>query len=117
MSILLIGKCFFVFGKFLRTLRTAPKNRALAFERQGGVICNLLLFLFFTGLFAAALAGQRLLQALLFARLQVKRVPLYLFDDVFRLHFALEAAKRVLQRLALLHSNFSQSKTPPNLSS
>jgi hypothetical protein len=70
----------------------------------------------FARLFAAAFAGQRLFHAPFFARLQVKRVPFYLFNNVFLLHFALKAAKRVFQRLALLHSNFSQALTPPNLS-
>lgn len=73
------------------------------------------LILLFSCFFAAAFAGQRLLQALFFARLQIERVPLDLFDDVFRLHLALEAPQSVLQRLALLQSNFCQKLTPPNL--
>jgi hypothetical protein len=75
----------------------------------------LVLILLFSRFFAAAFAGQRLFQALLFARLQIKGVTLDLFDDVFRLHLALEAPQCVLQRLALLQSNFCQKLTPPNL--
>jgi len=47
--------------------------------------------LFFTSLFAIALARQCLLHAHLFAWLHVVRVPLDFLDDVFLLHFALEA--------------------------
>jgi hypothetical protein len=43
-----------------------------------------------------SLAGQRLLGPSLLARLQVKRVPFYLFDNVLLLDFTLEAAKGVL---------------------
>ena len=80
-------------------------------------MCRLpwLLFLLFAGLFAAPLASQCLLQAHLFTRLQIKGVALDLFNDVFRLHLALEAAQSVLQGFALLQSNFCQTETPPNL--
>lgn len=50
----------------------------------------------FTGLLAAALARQCFLHALLLARLQVKRVPLDLFNNVLLLHFTLEPAQGVL---------------------
>jgi len=55
-------------------------------------------------------AGQRLLGPELLSRLQVKRVPFDLFNDVLLLDFALEAAKGILQRFALLKLNFSQTK-------
>ena len=42
-----------------------------------------------------SLTSQRLLGPLLFTRLQVKRVPFDLFDNVFLLDFTLEAAKGV----------------------
>jgi carbonic anhydrase/acetyltransferase-like protein (isoleucine patch superfamily) len=42
-------------------------------------------------------------------------MPLYLLDDVFLLNLALEAAKRILQRLALLQSYFCQTKYTPTL--
>jgi hypothetical protein len=50
------------------------------------------LFDFTWPLFAVALAGQCFLGAALFAWFQIKRMPLDLFDDVFLLHFALEAS-------------------------
>jgi hypothetical protein len=40
-------------------------------------------------------------------------VPPDLLDDVFLLHLALEATKGILQRLALLQSNFCQSDHLP----
>ncbi len=47
-----------------------------------------------SALFAVSLAGQRFFRALLFARLQVERMPLDFLDDVFLLHLALKAAQR-----------------------
>jgi hypothetical protein len=51
--------------------------------------------------FAHAFALRLLLRVFL-ARFQVKGVTLDLLDDVFLLHFAFEATKGTLQRLALL---------------
>jgi hypothetical protein len=70
------------------------------------------LILFFPRFFPAALARQRFFDALLFARLQVEGVTLDLLDNVFLLHFALEAAQRVLEGLTLLDSDFRQSPHP-----
>src|SRR5437868_950350 len=114
-GILLISKCFFVetWGRWTGGIGADRRRKE---KRRGKPVSTRSLRRFFAGLFAAPFAGQRLLHALLFTRLQVIRVPLYLFDDVFRLHLAFEAAERIFQRLAFLHSNFSQSKTPPNLS-
>lgn len=42
-------------------------------------------------------------------------MPLYLFDNVFLLYFALEATKRILQRFAFLQSYFCQTKNTPKL--
>ncbi len=72
------------------------------------------LFRFFANLLAGALASQRRLYAFLFAGLQVKGVALYLFNNVFLLHFALETAQSVFEGLTLLQSNFRQTDTPPN---
>ena len=47
-------------------------------------------------LLAVAFARQRFLGALLLAGLQVKRMPLDLFDDVFLLDLALKPAQRAL---------------------
>ena len=38
----------------------------------------------------------------------------HFFDDVFLLHFALEAAQGVFQGLTLLQPNFRQTDTPPD---
>jgi hypothetical protein len=73
------------------------------------------LFLFFPRFFAAAFACQGFLGAPFFAGLQVEGVPLDLLDDVFLLHFALETAQGIFQRLALLYSDFRQTEYTPNL--
>jgi hypothetical protein len=72
------------------------------------------LVLFLANLLTRALAGERSFHAFLLTGLQVKGVAFDLFDDVFLLHFALEAAQGVLQRLTLLQSNFRQTDTPPD---
>jgi len=59
-------------------------------------------------LFAAPLAGQRLLHPALFSRLQIVGMFLNFFDDIFLLNFALEAAQGVFERLAFLESYFGQ---------
>ena len=64
--------------------------------------------------FASALASERGFHAFFFTGLQVKRVALDLFDNVFLLHFALEAAQSVFEGFSLLQSNFRQTDTPPN---
>lgn len=73
----------------------------------------LVLLLFFTLFLAAALSRQSLFHPLLFARLQVKRVALYLFDNVFLLHLPLEATQGVFQRFAFLQSHFRQRNYTP----
>ena len=72
------------------------------------------LILLFANFLASALASQRRLHAFLFTGLQVKRMAVDLFDDIFLLHFALEAAQSVLEGFTLLQSNFRQTDTPPN---
>src|SRR5450432_18007 len=61
-----------------------------------------------------AFTGQRLLDAELLARFQVKGVPFDFPDDVLLQNLLLEAAERVLQRLAFLELYFSQT-APPTL--
>ena len=63
--------------------------------------------------FSGTLSRQSLLDALLLARLQVEGVTPDLLDDVFLLHFAFEATKRIPRRLALLQSDFCQSHHLP----
>jgi hypothetical protein len=72
--------------------------------------------LLFANFLPSPLASQRRFHALFLTGLQVKGVALDLFDDVFLLHFALEAAQGILEGLTLLQSNFRQTDTPPNQS-
>jgi hypothetical protein len=71
------------------------------------------LVLFFACFLAAALASQRFFYSLSLARLQVKRVTLYFFDNVLSLYLPLEPPKRVFEGFTLLKSNFCQRTTPP----
>src|SRR5690606_26350181 len=57
-------------------------------------------------LLAVPLARERLLGAALVARLQVEGVLLDVLDDVFLLHFPLEAPESALDGLALLNLDF-----------
>ena len=58
---------------------------------------------------ATPLARQRLFCAPLVSRFQIVRVLLDVLDDVFLLHFALEAAQRAFDRFSILYLDFSQS--------
>ena len=55
------------------------------------------------------LARQGLLGSPAIAWLQVERMLLDIFDDIFLLHFPLEATKRAFDRLAFLNLHFSQT--------
>ena len=61
------------------------------------MVAKLELILLLTDLLAVALAGKRFFHALLFTGLQIKRVTLDFLDDVFGLHFSLEATKSVFE--------------------
>jgi hypothetical protein len=52
---------------------------------------------------------QGLLDPQLLARLQIERMPLDLFDDVFLLHLAFEAPEGIFQGFTVLESYFSQN--------
>src|SRR3990172_2428197 len=54
------------------------------------------------------LARQGLLDPLPLARLQVKRMLLHIFDDVFLLDLSLEAPESALQRFRISNVNFRQ---------
>ena len=58
-------------------------------------------------LLAQPLARQCLLRATLLTRLHVITVLFDFLDDVFLLHFALEPAQRIFQRLTFLNADFS----------
>jgi hypothetical protein len=66
------------------------------------------------GLFPAPLPRERLLQPLLFARLEVEGVLLNLLNDVFLLDFALEATQGTFQALIVLYEYFCQGESPPS---
>jgi hypothetical protein len=68
------------------------------------------LVLLFTNLLAIALPRQRFLHALLLTWFQIKRVTLDFLDDVFSLHFTLEATQGILKGFAFLNSNLCQKK-------
>ena|SRR5215813_2915237 len=75
-----------------------------------------LLLCFFSCFFACALARQRFFHALFLARLQVKGVTLYFFNNVLLLYLALKTAQSIFKRFAFLQSYFCQKLTPPNWS-
>jgi hypothetical protein len=60
-----------------------------------------------TLLLAQPFARKRLFCAALFSRLHVIAMLLDFFDDVFLLHFALETAQSIFQRLTFLNADFS----------
>ena len=64
---------------------------------------------FAAALLPVSLTGKRLLDPQLFARLQVKGMPLDLFNDVFLLHLALESPESVFQGFTVLESYFRQT--------
>ena len=68
----------------------------------------LYLFRFDPALLAIALASEGFFSPPLLTGLQVERMPLDLFDDIFLLHLALEPAKGAFQRFTVLHNNFCQ---------
>jgi hypothetical protein len=74
-----------------------------------------LLILFLACLLAAALSSQRFFHPLFLARFQVEGVTLHFLDNVLLLYLPFEAAKRVLEGLALLNSNFRQKNCTPLL--
>src|SRR5579863_719714 len=69
-----------------------------------------------TLLLPRALSGERLFRTTLVPGLEVEGVFLDVLDDVFLLHFPLEAAKRAFNRLAFLNLYFCQDQTPPSRS-
>jgi hypothetical protein len=71
------------------------------------------LILFPSLLLPKALTREGLLGATSFSGLHEIAVLLDFFNDVFRLHFSLEAPEGVFQRLALLNYNFSHAYSPP----
>ncbi len=96
--------------------RAGPNGPAPSTLRAEAVRCGILLFLrlvlLFPNLLTIAFTSQRLFYTLLLTRLQIKGVPLDLFDDVLGLNLAFETSQRVLKGFALLNSNLCQENTP-----
>jgi hypothetical protein len=67
------------------------------------------LFDFPATLLPVPFASQRLLDAQFLPRLQIERMPLDLFDDVFLLHLPLKAPEGVFQGFTFLEPYFSQT--------
>ena len=63
-------------------------------------------------LFSGPLSSQSLLHAPLLARFQIVGVTLDFLNDVFRLNLALEPTQGILQRFAVMQSNFCQTDHP-----
>ena len=74
------------------------------------MVAEWILVLLLTNFLTIALACKRLFHTLLLTWFQIKRVALDFLDDVFRLHFALEAPQCVLKGFAFLYSNLCQEK-------
>ena len=74
------------------------------------MVAKLELVLLLTDLLTIALPRKGFFHALLFTRLQIKRVTLDFLDNVFRLHLALEAPQGILKGFAFLYSNLCQEK-------
>jgi hypothetical protein len=84
-----------------REQRAAPKSAAA---------CTLDPLLDFPATFLpVSFACQCLLDPQFLARLQIERVALDLFNNVFLLHFAFEAPEGVFQGFTVLESYFSQN--------
>jgi hypothetical protein len=92
----------------VKKLTVRQKGRHLAAATS---FCGKLLVLF-ANLFSGTLARQSFFHPALLARLQVVGVTLHFLNDVFRLNLALKATQGILQRLALLQSNFRQIHHP-----
>ena len=67
----------------------------------------------FANLFSGTFLRQSLLHSFSFARFQIVGVTLHFLNYVFGLNLALEPTQGVLQRFALLQSNFRQTHHPP----
>jgi hypothetical protein len=68
------------------------------------------LVLFLTNFLAVTFPGERFFHTLFLAWLQIKGVTLNLFDNVFGLNFALEAAQGIFEGFAFLNANLCQGK-------
>src|SRR5271154_4767826 len=82
---------------------------------MGPVAIDFRLILLTTLLLTETLTRESFLGATLFSGLHVVAVLLDFLDDIFRLHFPLEAPECILQRFTLLNDNFCHAYSPPSL--
>ena len=68
------------------------------------------LILLFANLFTIAFTCQSFFDPLLLTWLQIEGMAFYFLDDIFGLHFALEAPEGILKGFSLLNSNLCQKK-------
>jgi hypothetical protein len=78
--------------------------------RRPALLRELKLILLLADFLTIALACECFFHTLLLTRLQIKRMALDFLDDVFGLHFALEAPQGILKGFAFLYSNLCQEK-------
>ncbi len=88
--------------------RARPRWDGLQPQRKRRIEESLVLFL--ANLLAIAFASQRFFYTLFLAGLKIEGVTLNLFDNVFGLNFALEAAQGIFERFTFLNSNLCQGK-------
>jgi hypothetical protein len=93
----------------------SPRLRRCAGRLPHCQTTRAVLVLFLARLLPAALASKGFLHPFLFTGLQIKGVTFHFLDNVFLLHLPFETAKRVLEGLALLNSDFSQRSYTPLL--
>jgi hypothetical protein len=76
------------------------------------MMLSCMLVVLFADFFTGTLLRQRLLYSASLARLQIVGVTFHFFNDVLCLNLAFEPAQGVLERFALLQSNFCQINHP-----
>jgi hypothetical protein len=96
------GRRRFLLAGWHKTAWRTPTSGAIA------------LILFSTLLLTETFTREGRLGTTTFSGLHEVRVLLDFLDDVFGLHFPLEAPKGVFQRFALLDNNFSHAYSPPS---
>jgi len=91
--------------------RESIRKRKRPLPGGSGLIAGKLI-VFLANLFPRAFLRERLLHPAPLSRLQIIGVTFHFLNNVLSLNLPLKPAQRVLQRLALLQSNFCQSHHP-----
>ena len=107
-----LGSLVPAYAKLLTATQTSLPDRGLnhgsAALKAARLIC------FPSLLLTQSLPRKRFFSAALFAGLHVKAMLLDFLNDVFLLHFALEAPQCVFQRLTFLDNDFGHYEFTPN---